>query len=165
MAHASPWMMAAALLVACASDDDGSGPSVGGNARCAEDEYALEGTLAGEVISQRGVLRNHTWVQSGSRNTLDTDFENRGRVHTQWDQLIRDGASTAVTGSITMPPGATRAGAVVNAASGAMSKQGDEVRFELTSLSESVECFAPPCPPVAIEGAISGCIHWAHIGP
>ena len=152
-------------MIGCGSDDQSGGPSVGGNAQCAEDEYALGGSLGGEAVSQRGTLKNHAWVQTGSRNTLDTDFDDGGRLHTEWAQLVADGASTAVTGSITMPPGGARAGAMLNAASGAMRKQGDEVRFELTALSVIVECFAPPCPPMNIEGQINGCIHWEHIGP
>jgi hypothetical protein len=164
MTRAVPWALLATALLGCSSDDD-PGPSVGGNALCAAGEYALGGTLAGEAISQRGTLKNHAWIQTGSRNTLDADFEGGGRLHTQWDQLVADGASIAVTGSLAMPPGGARSGVMLNAATGAQQKLDDEVRFELTNLSEVVTCVAPPCPPIDIEGTVNGCIHWEPIGP
>ncbi len=159
------WLALATLLLGCGSDDGAGGPTVGGSAQCAEGEYALAGTLGGEALSQRGTVRNHAWIQTGSRNTLDTDFDGGGRLHTQWAEVVADGATTAITGSITMPPGGSRAGIPFNAASGAQQKRDDEVRFELTGLSEVVTCVAPPCPPIDTEGTVTGCIHWEHIGP
>jgi hypothetical protein len=164
MTRAFSWLVAGMLCCACGSDDDSGGPAVGGSSQCAEGEYALAGSVGGEAVSARGTLNNHAWIQTGSRNTLDTDFEGGGRLHTEWSQLIKDGESTAVTGSITLPPGTARAGVLMNAGSGAQRKLDDEVRFELTQLSESVQCIAPPCPPAAVEGSINGCVHWRHIG-
>jgi hypothetical protein len=163
MTRAFPWLLLGMLLNGCGSDDS-AGPTVGGNAQCAEDEYALSGTIGGDAISARGALGNHAWVQVGSRNTFDTDFEGGGRLHTEWSQLVADGEATVITGSITLPPGA-RGGMMLNAGSGAQKKLDDEVRFELTSLSESVTCIAPPCPAMPVEGSVSGCVHWTHIGP
>jgi hypothetical protein len=96
---------------------------------------------------------------------LDAQFAGGGQLHTEWTRVIANGETIAVTGSITMPPGSARAGMLLNAASGMQKKLANELGFELTELSESVTCVAPPRPPIAVEGSLSGCVHWRRISP
>jgi hypothetical protein len=155
----------AVLLSGCGSDDGGAGQVAGGSTVCAADAFAISGTLEGEPVSASGELRGHAFVQGGTPSTFDTEFEGGGRMHMSWSGIVRNGGTTAVTGSITLPPGGARGGFTLNAASGSMTKLEDEVRFDLAGLTESVQCIAPPCPEDLVAGSLAGCAHWAHIGP
>jgi hypothetical protein len=153
------------LLAGCGSDGGGAGSITGGSTNCPEDSFAVEGTLGGEEISQQGGLRSHAWIQAGTPSTFDAEFDGGGRVHASWTKLIADGQTTAITGSIALSEGGPRGGTALDAGSGSMTKLDDEVRFDLAELSESVQCIAPPCPQSPVAGTLSGCVHWAPIGP
>jgi hypothetical protein len=152
------------LLPACGSgsDDDDAGPGSGGSRLvCAEREFKLEGELGGKSVSHQGTLDGHAWIQGSKPSTLDVSFEGGGSVHTEWPDVIARGSSTAVTGSITLPPSGAHAGETLQAEAGTMTALENGATFELTALSVEVQCIAPPCPADAIEGTLAGCIDWA----
>jgi len=152
------------LIAGCGGGDE-KDPIAGGNAVCDVDSFTLQGTLGSDKISYHGELGSYAWVQFGSSNSLDADLLAGGHLRATWDHMISEGSSADITGAITLPSGGARSGAPFNVGSGLLSKLGDEVRFDLGSLSESVQCFAPPCPQNSVAGGLQGCIHWQHQGP
>ncbi|HEV8246135.1 MAG TPA: hypothetical protein VGP93_10225 [Polyangiaceae bacterium] len=166
-------LMALCILSGCygggGSDDGGAGNGSGGAATqglaCAEDEFAIDGTLNGNTVSHRGTLDGHAWIQSTTSKTLDAIFTGGGDVHTEWAEVVADGETIAVTGSITLPPTGPNGGETLTAASGSMTKLAEEVDFELSGLSTSVPCDMAPCPQTSVDGSLTGCVHWKKIGP
>jgi hypothetical protein len=127
---------------------------------CAEDEFKLEGELGGQAISHQGALGGHAWVQGSKPSTLDVSFDGGGSVHTEWPDVIARGSTTAVTGSITLPPSGPHAGETFQAAAGAMTALEDGASFELSELASQVQCINPPCPADGIDGTLRGCVQF-----
>lgn len=162
------WLVVIAF--ACAGcygggDDDGNGGGNGASVTCAEDEFALEGTLDGVEVSARGALGGHAWIQSNDYKTLDTPFEGGGSFHAEWPEIVADGETTSILGSVVMPPGAQRAGETLNYASGSMTKLDNGVTFTLAELASQVTCVTDPCPAEAVDGSLRGCVMWQDISP
>src|SRR5687768_17066086 len=99
-------LMCLTFVPACGgSDGDDDSPGSGGAAlSCAEDEFKLAGTLDGEAVSHQGALAGHAWIQGSKPSTLTASFEGGGSVRTEWPDVIARGRTTAVVGSITLPP-------------------------------------------------------------
>jgi hypothetical protein len=166
MTRLAALLLGLSLLPACGSgsddDDDDVGPgSSGSELVCATREFKLEGELGGQSVSHQGTLNGHAWIQGSDPSTLDVTFEDGGSVHTEWPDVIARGSTTAVTGSLTLPPSGPHAGETLQAAAGMMKALEDGATFELTELSTQVQCFAPPCPADSIDGTLAGCINWA----
>ncbi len=147
------------FVPACGGSDDEPG-SNGAALTCAEDEFKLAGTLDGEAVSHQGALGGHAWIQGSKPSTLDASFEGGGSVHTEWPDVIARGATTAVAGSITLPPDGPRASETLAAGSGTMTALEDGASFELTSFTIQVQCINPPCPAEPVEGTLEGCVHF-----
>jgi hypothetical protein len=148
----------AVLLGACGGSDGGSGGSGAAlEPTCAEDQVVLRGTLGGQPVFVQAEVGNYMWIQSGESKTFDATFEGGGAVHAEWDPLLPEGATTTMTGSVTLPAAAPRAGSTL-AGEGSLTKLGDEVRFDLAGLSESVACITEPCPAARVDGSLTGCV-------
>lgn len=159
-------LLVTALLPACGNDANGAGgTTAGAGLTCAEGAFQLKGTLDGQAVSAQGTVKGHTWQQFSSPNTLDASFDPASSVHAEWAQLVAEGETTAITGSVTMPAGGPHGGETLNSTSGRLTKLGDEVRFEFAELGVSVQCIQAPCPDSPVEGSLGGCLHWMHIGP
>jgi hypothetical protein len=152
-----------ALLPACGgSDDDGAGPgSSDSELVCAQNEFELEGEIEAQPVSHQGTLGGHAWIQGSDPRTLDVSFGGGGSVHAEWPGVVARDSSTAVVGSITLPPNGPRAGERLEAGAGVMKALEDGASFELTELSTQVQCIAPPCPADSVAGTLRGCINWA----
>ncbi len=143
-------------------DDDGNSGGTGSlNApSCSEDEFALTGTIGAEAVSTRGTLDGHAWIQSSMTSSFDGLLADGGHVHLEWLEVVADGERTAVTGWLTPPAGAPRAGERIEAGAGTMSKLDEEVRFQLDQLSVAVTCVTAPCPAESVDGSLGGCTRW-----
>jgi hypothetical protein len=150
-------------------DPMGAGGGAGGRAggagglaglTCAEQEFAIEGTLDGQAVSHRGVITGHAWIQGSTPSTLDVPFEGGGRLHAEWDGIVADGEIFAATGSLTLPASGPHAGETLDSADATMRKVAEQVDFELTGLSVEVVCATTPCPPDALDGTLQGCVRW-----
>ncbi len=151
------------LLVGCGSDGSGSNGGPLNGPSCAEDEFALSGTVDGQPVAYRGSLTSHAWIQGTDPSTLDVGFAGGGSVHTEWMNVVAEGDTTTVSGSVTFPPSGPQSGQTVDGAAGFMSKNDNLVQFELTELSIAVACLTSPCPPQPVEGTVSGCVRWQDI--
>jgi hypothetical protein len=144
-------------------DDDGSGnvqaPS------CVADEFAIQGTLQGEAIDHRGTLGGHAWIQGSDPSTLDTPFDGGGSLHAEWSNIVADGGTTAIMGTIVLPPSGSFGGQTIDFASGSLTKRDDGVQYQASQLSLAVTCVTAPCPGESVEGALAGCVEWEPIGP
>jgi hypothetical protein len=161
------FLLCSAVAVAgCSGSDDDDGNDTSGDpvtASCEVGTFSLRGSVDGQAVSYDGEMDGHAWIQAGSQNTFDGMFMGGGTVHTEWQMLVADGVTTTVTGYVTFPSGGVRGGETLDSMSGSMTKNDDEVRFELTALSASVQCVTEPCPPDEVDGTIEGCVHWEPI--
>jgi hypothetical protein len=155
----------AALVFGCGTDSSGPGGTSASGISCAEGAFILQGSLDGQTVSAQGTVKSHAWQQLGATNSLDATFDPPSSVHAEWAQLVADGETTAITGSVTMPAGAPHGTESLKSTSGRMTKLGDEVRFEYAELGVDVACIQAPCPPSPVQGSLEGCLHWNHIGP
>lgn len=144
-------------LTACSGNDDGGSSAIG--LECAEGTFALDGTLDGQAVSHQGELAGIVWVQGGTP-TFDTSFSTGGSLHIEWAQAIADGATTGVTGRLTLPPDGARAGETLDSASGSMTKLDEGIEFVLRDLSVSVACVTAPCAGDPVAGSVRGCAQW-----
>ena len=154
-------LVLAAAAIGCGSDSS----SAPGGIACAAGQFILAGTLDGQAVSYHGTVTGHAWMQLGSTNSLDASSDPTASVHAEWANLVADGGTTAITGTVTMPSDAPHAGETLNANSGRLTKLTDEVRFEYAELSASVTCIQAPCPATPVSGSIDGCLNWTPAGP
>jgi hypothetical protein len=159
-------LLVGALLGCGGSDDDDDGAVNGSsNLVCAPDEFIVQGTLEGASISHRGNLQGHAWIQSTDYKSLDTPFEGGGSFHAEWPEVVADGDSTSITGTVTLPPSGEHGGETVSFAAGLMTKRDNGVSFDVSELAIEVTCASAPCPAEAASGALSGCVEWESAGP
>lgn len=141
----------AAPIIGCGGgDDDFDAPT------CAAGEVAIEGTIDGgqESASLSGAT-GYSFINAldGEPGTLTVTFESGDRLHLEWPDLVSNGDSVDVRGTITFPgidlgnceedgyPGTLR-----------MNQEDDGGSFRLQSLRPGADCAA-----AEVSGELTGC--------
>jgi hypothetical protein len=155
-------LLFALLVGGCSGDEGDDDDSNGGGITpsCAAGEFALEGTLDGQAVSQRGSVGQVQWLQGSEPNLLEAAFDGGGSLHAEWPEVVARGDTTTITGSIVLPPGGPRSGETLNYGSGSMQALEDAVTFELSALTAEVTCDTAPCNDEIVDGNLRGCAAW-----
>ena len=142
--------LAAPVFGCGGGDDDFDAPT------CAAGEVAIEGTIEGghESASLSGAT-SYSFVNAlnGEPGTLAVTFETGDRLHLEWPDLVANGDSVDVRGTVAFPgldlgnceddgyPGTLR-----------MDPEGGSGAFRLPSLRPGADCAAPE-----VSGELIGC--------
>ncbi len=102
-------LTAGLFAAGCGGDEDEEDrdPEIpGSQARCEEGTISFVGTVGGQAVDALYPFGSYSFVQLGEPR-LDVDFSDAsggmGTLHLAWAELVANGATTEVTGELTLP--------------------------------------------------------------
>jgi hypothetical protein len=130
-----------------------------GTSTCAANTVELTGTLEGATVSgQYTAPSSYSFmnVLEGKPGSVTFGFGTGERLALTFYELVLDDASTAASGSLTMPTGGALGGQTFCVSAATVTprstNEGGGVSFELSTLVNG------PCARVSVAGTLEGCV-------